>query len=241
MNILVTGSNGFIGRNLIRYLRLNTSHNVYEFSRSHTFLELERLLLTIDKVFHFAGSNNYKNNNDLKKENILLTKRLCEILKKNPNTDLYYASSIQAKLNNLYGKSKKQAENICTELERVYKNRVYILRLPGIFGSGCKPNYNSVVATFCYNIANQYPLKIIDPYKEIELIFIDDLCKQLNNLISINNFGQLIDLNNKYKISIEELATSIKSFEYIHENPNILKKISPFEKKLYKTYLSFKN
>lgn len=241
MNILVTGSKGFIGKNLIGYLRLNTSHRVFEFSRSNTFAELEKLVLVIDKVFHFAGSNNSKNINDLEKGNILFTKRLCSILKENKNLQLYYASSTQALLNNSYGESKKQAEHICLELERVYKNRVYILRLPGIFGKGCKPNYNSVVATFCYNVANKYPLKVIDPHKKIELIFIDDLCKQLNNLISTNNNDQLIDLNSKYKIRIEDLASIIKEFESHQNNKEILKIEAKLKKNLYETYLSYKN
>ena len=134
MNILVTGSKGFIGRNFVNFLRFKTSHNVFEFSRNNTFTELENLILVIDKVFHFAGSNNNKDINDLEKVNVALTKKLCEVLKNNPNTDLYYASSIQALLNNSYGLSKKKAEDICIELEQVYKNKVYILRLPGIFG-----------------------------------------------------------------------------------------------------------
>jgi UDP-2-acetamido-2,6-beta-L-arabino-hexul-4-ose reductase len=241
MNILVTGSKGFIGRNFVNYLRLNTSHKVFEFSRNNKFTELENLILVIDKVFHFAGSNNNKDINDLEKVNIALTKKLCDVLKKNPKTDLYYASSSQALLNNSYGSSKKKAEDICIEFEQVCKNKVYILRLPGIFGSGCKPNYNSVVSTFCYNVVNRYPLKIIDPYKKIELIFIDDLCKQLNHLINTKNYGQLVALNNKYKISIKELASIIKEFENLTSNNNMQGNLGDFKKKLYKTYLSFKN
>ena len=241
MNILVTGSKGFIGSNFVNYLRFNTCHKVFEFSRINTFEELEKLVFVIDKVFHFAGSNNNKDINDLEKVNVNFTKKLCNVIKKNPNIHLYYASSTQALLNNAYGKSKKKAENICIELERVYKNKVYIMRLPGIFGSGCKPNYNSVVSTFCYNVVNEYPLKIIDPCKNIELIFVDDLCEQLNNLINIDNCNRLINLNNKYKISIEELASIIKEFESLFNSRNTLKNAGDFKKKLYKTYLSFKN
>ncbi len=240
MNILVTGSNGFIGRHLVNYLRINTSHNVFEFSRNHTFAELEKLVLTIDKVFHFAGSNNSKDFNDLEKVNVLLTKKLCSILKENPKIELYFGSSSQALLNNSYGKSKKQAENICLELERFYKIKVYILRLPGIFGSGCKPNYNSVVATFCYNVANKYPINIIDPHKNIELIFIDDLCNQLNNLISKRNCRQLVDFDSKYRISIEELASIIQKFENFSNCSDILENSDNLKKNLYKTYLSYK-
>ena len=107
---------------------------------------------------------------------------------------------------------KNKAEDICLDLERIHKNKVYILRLPGIFGKGCKPNYNSVVATFCYNVANNQPLKIINPNKIIDLIFIDDLCEQLKELITKSDSGQFIEMRNKYKISIKELAKTINEF-----------------------------
>ena len=241
MNILVTGSNGFIGKNLVRYLRFNTSHKVFEFSREHTLEDLEKSIFKIDKVFHFAGSNQSQDINELEKVNVLLTKKLCKILEKNSNIDLYYGSSSQVLLRNPYGESKKKAEDICLELERFYKNKVYILRLPGIFGSGCKPNYNSVVATFCYNVANKYPLKIINPNKVIDLIYVDDLCEQLNDLITKSNYGQFIDMRNKYKISIKELAKSINEFETSPNNPEVIEKMGPLKKNLYKTFLSFKN
>mgnify|MGYP001386311908 CR=1 FL=1 len=240
MNILVTGSDGFIGKSLVRYLRLNTSHNVFEFSRRHTFEDLEKSIFKIDKVFHFAGSNQWHNINELEKVNISLTRKLCGILKKNSNIELYFGSSIQVFLKNPYGESKKNAEDICLELERVFKNRVYILRLPGIFGSGCKPNYNSVVATFCYNVSNNYPLKIINPNKVIDLIFVDDLCEQLNDLIIKSDNEQFIKMRNKYKISIKELAKSIKEFGRSSNNPEKIKKMGPLKNNLYKTYLSFK-
>ena len=119
-------------------------------------------------------------------------------------------------------------------------NRVYILRLPGIFGSGCKPNYNSVVATFCYNVSKNYPLKIINPNKVIDLIFVDDLCEQLNDLIIKSDNEQFIKMRNKYKISIKELAKSIKEFGGSSNNPEKIKKMGPLKNNLYKTYLSFK-
>ena len=110
MNILVTGSNGFIGKSLVRYLRFNTPHKVFEFSRKNTLKDLEKSVFIIDKVFHFAGSNQTQDINELEKVNVLLTKKLCRVIKQNSNIELYYGSSIQVLLKNPYGESKKKAE-----------------------------------------------------------------------------------------------------------------------------------
>ena len=238
MNILITGANGFIGKNLVNFLKKNTSHIVYEFSRKNLLEELDQLIYRIDIVFHFAGINKKINNDDYIKGNINLTRKLSKIFKKNSNLIIYYSSSIQVNKNNEYGSSKKECEKILIELEKNSQNKVYILRLPGIFGPGCKPNYNSVVATFCKNSVNQEKLKIIDPEKEIELVFIEDLCEQLIYLIDHKNKkSRFIQIKNKSRLKIKELESKIKSFQ----NELIqFSKFDDFDKKLYKTYLSHK-
>ena len=238
MNILVTGSKGFIGTNLVKYLKENTDHTVHEFTRHDLLEDLENSINFIDIVFHLAGLNKITDNELFEKVNIKLTRKLCEILRKNSETKIFYASSIQINQNNEYGKSKKECENIIINLEKTNRNKVYILRLPGIFGMGCRPNYNSVVATFCNNVVKKKELDIIDPLKEIDLVFIEDLCKQLADLAIDNKVkNKYIQIKNKYKVSIKELALIIKNFP---------KKSIPFikgnnlESKLYKTYLSYK-
>ncbi len=237
MNILVTGSKGFIGNNLVSKLKENSNHCIYEFSRKDSLSDLEGIIHKIDIVFHMAGINKKNNAEDFQKGNILLTKKLCEILKKNSKTIIYFASSIHSDKNNEYGKSKKKGEEIFLELEKKNGNKIYILKLPRIFGMGCKPNYNSVVATFCNNVVNKIDLNIIEPKKQIELVFIDDLCKQLANLINKNkNKNNYIEIEKIYKISIEELAIMIKNFK-----PNsYVESYRGLEKKLYKTFLSYK-
>ena len=238
MNILVTGSKGFIGKNLVRYLRLNSEHNIFEFSREDLLEDLEKIINKIDIVFHLAGLNKETINEDFKKVNNNLTKKLCKVLEKNINTKIYYASSIQAESNNEYGRSKKECEKFIIELNNFHKNKIAILRLPGIFGMGCKPNYNSVVATFCFNVLNKIELNIIEPNKEIELVFIEDLCEQLAFLIENNDFQNIyIKIDNINKVSIDYLAKKIKNFQKI-SNPSSIK--NDLEIKLYKTYLSYK-
>ncbi len=174
MNILITGSKGFIGKNLIRYLKANSNHNIFEFSREDLFED----------------------------------------------------------------RSKLECEKIIIELKNSNKNEIAILRLPGIFGMGCKPNYNSVVATFCFNTINNISLNIIDPNKEIEIVFIEDLCKQLAFLIENNSYQNIyVKIENINKVTIEYLAKKIKNLKYI-SSPSVIK--NDLEKKLYKTFLSYK-
>ena len=242
MNILITGSDGFIGKNLFYDLLINTNHNVFPFTKAHLFEDLEKSISRIDIVFHFAGINKALENCDFEKVNVGLTKRLCRVLEKSQNTTLIYASSTQAKLDNNYGRSKKKSEEICLNQEKIFGNKVYIMRLPGIFGIGCKPNYNSVVSTFCFNSANEIELKIVEPKKEIELVYISDLNKQLINFIENKKICKrnFLEIHNKHKITIENLALVIKSFKKITNEEIFQDRSKRFEKNLYQTFKSFK-
>ena len=140
-----------------------------------------------------------------------------------------------------YGKSKKKAEKVCLDLNKQFNNKVYILRLPGIFGIGCKPNYNSVVATFCYNTIMNIELNIINPEKEIDLLFNEDLFMQLKSLINQRSSEQFIKLKNIQKISIRKLASTIKSFQNNPSDIELLKSKDQLKNNLYKTYLSYKS
>ena len=240
MNILVTGAKGFIGSNLIRYLKNKTNHNLFEFNRNDDIDGLINIVPKLDFVYHLAGVNRSNDKIIFHKGNVAFTNKLCEVLSANRKVKLLYASSIQASNNNYYGISKKKAEIICQDFEKQYSNKVYICRLPGIFGEGCKPNYNSVVATFCHNIAKNKEIKIIDKDKEIELVYISDLCEFF--LSFLNNF----DLENyknilpSHHIKINELASIIKSFNNsLDYKPNQINP-SQFKNNLFKTFKSYK-
>ena len=238
MNILITGSKGFIGKNLIRYLKANSKHNIFEFSRDDLFEDLEKIINKIDILFHLAGLNKKTVHENFEKANVKFTKKLCKILEKNMKTKIYYASSTQAEKDNEYGKSKRECEKIILELKNYNKNKVAILRLPGIFGMGCKPNYNSVVATFCFNTINNISLNIIEPNKEIELVFIEDLCEQLASLIENNSYQNIyVKIENIHIVTIDYLAKKINNLKNI-SNGSVIK--NDLDNKLYKTFLSYK-
>ena len=238
MNILVTGAKGFIGKNLVSYLRSNSDHYIFEFSREDLLEDLEKIINKIDVVFHLAGLNKKTLSEDFEKVNKKLTQKLCKIFEKNKHTKIYYASSTQAERNNEYGRSKRECEDIILKLNNFNKNKIAILRIPGIFGIGCKPNYNSVVATFCFNVSNKIKLDIIEPNKEIELVFIEDLCKQIAFLIENNSYQNIyIKIENINKVTIDNLAKKIAAFQNITSISAIK---NDLDKKLYKTYLSYK-
>ena len=239
MNILITGSNGFIGKNFYRYLRENTNHKIYTFTKKDSFEKIEKIVNNLDSIFHFAGVNRTKIDSEFRDVNAKLTDKICKLLTNFRNTSLYYASSTQVKFDTNYAKSKKEGEEICLELHRKSKNDVFILRLPNIYGLGCKPNYNSVVATFCYNTANKLEHKVIDPNRVLELLHIDDLCAQLNLLTENKNNYLFINLKNTYKITVKDLSHIISNFNNVEFNSELIHTRKVFEKNLYKIYLSF--
>ena len=241
LNILITGAKGFIGKNLCEWIKLNTKFEVFEFHRDTNIFEIEKIISKIDIIFHFAGVNKATNKSEFYLSNVNLTKKICELASKNKKIKLYYASSTQVNLNNEYGKSKKEAEKICLNLEKKFSNKVFILRLPGVFGKGCKPNYNSVIATFCHNIAHDKEIRVFDKNKELELVYIDDLCDQLLKSIKENYHGKTFyEIKDIHHISLMRLAQIIKGFKNLSEK-NINNSLQdPLVRKLFNTYIKYK-
>ena len=163
MRVLVTGAQGFIGKNLIAHLKENNDFTVTPFTRDDSIDSLPNLINQIDVIVHLAGENRPNDIAEFDVVNSGLTKTLCdEIRKTGKRITLILASSTQSELDNPYGKSKRKAELAVEELAADTECPVYIYRLPSVFGKWCKPNYNSVVATFCHNIANDLPIQIND-------------------------------------------------------------------------------
>ena len=240
MKVLVTGSDGFVGKNLLVKLAENSIDFVC-FSRRHAVDDLVSLLTDIDFVFHLAGVNRPQDPDDFDKQNRELTARLCEAIQKTGRAiPVAFTSSIQAAYDNAYGISKKFAEEALIQLNKAIQSPIYLYRLPNVFGKWAKPNYNSVVATFCHNIAQDLPIRIDDPSKVVPLIYIDDLLESFMGLLCNLQFGVSRPVvKPEYSISVGMLASQIKAF---HDSRSALMTEEVgigLTRALYATYLSY--
>ena len=240
MKVLITGADGFIGKNLIFRLReLNICFKV--FTRKDTFNDLGKLIKDTDFIFHLAGENRPKNEIDFSISNVELTNQICKQIKKsNRKITLLFSSSTQANLENPYGKSKLAAEAIIKAHAEETGNEAYIYRLPGVFGKWARNNYNSVIATFCYNISRGLPIKINDPNYNLRIVYIDDVVDEFigklkNQTHSKNN----LEVRPENEITISSLSSMIMSFRNSRDTLLIETVGSGLKRKLYTTYLSY--
>jgi UDP-2-acetamido-2,6-beta-L-arabino-hexul-4-ose reductase len=239
--ILITGGRGFLGRNLAAHLLERKDCETTIFGREDSTENLRNSLLEADVVFHLAGVNRPQEPIDFEKGNAELTQQLCRISREGGRAPkIVFSSSIQAKLDNPYGASKRKAEAALLQFAGETGACVRIYRLKNLFGKWCRPNYNSVVATFCYNIANDLPITISDPAREVELSYVDDVVAaflaEINGLHVGGEAGKEIP---NYCIQLGDLAGRIQAF---HEMRATL--IAPnfadwFNRALYATYLSY--
>jgi UDP-2-acetamido-2,6-beta-L-arabino-hexul-4-ose reductase len=239
MNILVTGANGFIGKNLIVHLN-ELSIDTIAYTRENSIQDLPDLIKKSDFIVHLAGENRPLDEKDFNTVNAGLTTSICESVRSTgKQTPILLASSVQATLGNAYGKSKLGAEMIVKRLESDTGNLVYIYRLPGVFGKWCRPNYNSVVATFCHNISHNLPIQVNDPSFELDLVYIDDVVEEFVRIIQgRQDNNKKLSVQPEYKIKLGDLATQVKHF---HDSRNSLvsERVGDgFIRKLYSTYVS---
>lgn len=276
MNILVTGAKGFVGKNLVEFLKcirdgkdrvhkingLDDPANlkIYEYDKNNSAEELDEFCKDCDFVFNLAGVNRPLDNSEFMQGNFDFANALLNNLKKHQNTcPVMLSSSIQASLTGRYagsdyGKSKLAGENLFFNYAEETGAIVLIYRFSNLFGKWCRPNYNSVIATFCNNIANDLPIKINDENTELELLYIDDLLKEM--IAALNGNEHRCDLdgteiientNGKFcfvpivhKATLGEIAKLLYSFS--EQSKTLLMPEIPdnsFAKKLYSTYLSY--
>lgn len=242
MNVLITGSNGFIGKNLISKLMVMQNHNIIKYDIESTLEELESYAKITDVIVHLAGVNRPNNIEDFQKGNFGFTSDLLELLKKYNNTcPIILSSSIQAERDNPYGISKKAGEDLLFQYGRGHNVDVMVYRFPNVFGKWCKPNYNSAVATFCHNIAHDLPITVNDPNVEMNLVYIDDVVDELIRAIDgkPNHKNQFCYVEPVHQIKLGDIVTKLESFKNSRKT-NLLPDLSdPFTKKLYSTYLSY--
>ena len=271
MNILVTGAKGFVGRNLVAALKNIRDGKdrtrgdlvvgeIYEYDIDSSAEELDAACAKADFVFNLAGVNRPKDNSEFMAGNFGFASTLLDTLKRHGNKcPVMLSSSIQATLagrfgNNEYGRSKKAGEELFFEYGRETGARVLVYRFPNLFGKWCRPNYNSAVATFCNNIANDLPIQVNDPNVDMELLYIDDLVEEMISALKggehhaefdgaetvMKDDGRYCAVPTVHKIKLGAIVDLLNKF---HDQPNTL--VMPeipnnsFEKKLYSTYLSY--
>ena len=241
-SIVITGANGFVGKNLKHDLNQTTDYEILEISRDTFIEERNSYLLKADCIVHLAGVNRPKNEDEFYEGNVSLLQEMLEIIKDNPNKpSIILSSSAQANIDNLYGKSKNKAENLLNDFSEKYGNKVYVYQFPNLFGKWSKPNYNSVIATFCHNIAHDKDIHINDRKIELNLNYIDDVIAEIKRAIegkpTINN--NKVEVPNVYKVSLGEISDLIYSFKDMRVNKTLPNLNNDFEKALYSTYLSY--
>ena len=239
--ILITGSKGFVGKNLKELLSTKRGLSILEYNRDHKEEELFDKLKDADCLVHLAGVNRPLDQKEFDEVNFDLTNTIISILEEQKkDIPIIFSSSTQVLDNNPYGKSKLKAEEALITRQANQENKVYLLRLPGIFGQGCKPNYNSVVATFCNNIQRDIPIEIHDPKTVLQLLYIQDLIKHIDNIIKeLPERSNPISLGPVHKISLENLVQTLKQFKKgdLSSLPKDLG--TSLKKALHETYQSY--
>lgn len=241
MKVLVTGANGFIGKNLVARLKELKTYEVISIDKDNTREELVNGILESEFIFHLAGINRPKDEKEFFEGNSGLTGDIVNILKENnKNTSIAITSSIQADLDNAYGQSKKLAEEELLMYSATTKSKVFIYRLPNVFGKWCRPNYNSAVATFCHNIARGEEVWVSDPSREMTLVYVDDVVRCLiSSMEDKNALSGYINVDVEHKATLGHIVELLNSFVESRTSLIVPNMEDGFTKKLYSTYLSY--
>lgn len=241
--VLVTGARGFIGRNLCVALRRNMAVDLREYDLGQTEDELGRVLGETDVIFHLAGVNRPEDPGEFETVNTGLTERVCSALQRlGRRPRVVLASSTQAALDNPYGRSKKAAEEAITRWASSSGGEAVAFRLSNVFGKWCRPNYNSVVATFCHNVARGIPLTLSDPGRELDLVYVDDVVQSFAAELELPGcpggcvFREVPPI---FRITLRDLAARIRSFRDTRETLELPECGDRFIRCLYATYLSY--
>lgn len=241
--ILITGAGGFIGKNLVATLKTAGYTDLMLFERDDTPETLADYAARAGFVFHLAGINRPKDPSEFYAGNAGLTEALLSLLDKAGNkAPVLVTSSTQATLDNDYGKSKAQAEQAIFAHGKATGAPVYVFRLPGVFGKWCRPNYNSVVATFCHNSANGLPLSVRDPEYRLPLVYIDDVVASFVAALDGNctREGDYCVVPVVHETTLGHLAETIEGFARNRETLDVPDQTpGSLEQKLYSTWLSY--
>lgn len=248
MNVLITGADGFVGKNLRLLLSERKDVQVQCFTRENDAAHLPMLLREVDLVFHLAGINRPQDPQEFTAGNAELTKVLCDALCDEADATgrrvpVIYTSSTQAVRDNPYGQSKRAAEQALFNATASHQIPVYVFRLPNVFGKWCKPNYNSAVATFCHNIARGIPIQVNDPAASVTLVYVDDVIDRFVQLMDgadaqVDADG-FVSVSPQYTVTVGELAAYIQSFRNSRDSLMIDRVGIGLVRALYATYVSY--
>ena len=242
MKILVTGSKGFICKNLLAELKNREYTDIFEYDKDSDPILLDKYCKEADFVFHLAGVNRPKDQTEFMRGNFGFTSTLLDTLKKYHNTcPVMISSSIQAELDNPYGESKKAGENLLFDYSKEVGAKVLVYRFPNVFGKWSRPNYNSAIATFCYNIANDLPIQINDSNVMMNLVYIDDVVNELINALEgkENKEEDFSVVTKIHRVKLGQIVDLLYSFKKSRNKRAIPNMSDEFTKKLYSTYLSY--
>jgi len=241
-NVLVTGSAGFVGRNLVEVLRLRDDVALTTFNIENDCSELRALISNADFIFHLAGVNRPQNEEGFRTGNTGLTEQIVrELQQQGRAVPVVLCSSTQAAQDNPYGLSKRKAEESVFAYARETGASTFVYRLPNLFGKWCRPNYNSVVATFCHNIANDLPIQVNDPNHQMILAYIDDVVSAFIATLAgqaVLNDGFAV-VEPVHTIKLGEIVDLLEGFKASRGKLNLPDFSDPLAKKLYSTYLSY--
>lgn len=240
MRILVTGAQGFVGKNLLLHLSERESTDVVCFTRDNSIEELPTMLADVDIIFHLAGVNRPQSTEEFTEGNVSLSQALADaIVSTGCKAPIVYSSSIQASLDNPYGQSKRRAEEVLLALRETHSIPVTVFRLPNVFGKWAKPNYNSAVATFCHNIVHDLPIKINDPDVQINLVYIDDVIEHFLSFLDGRHGKAFETVEPVYQMTVGELAEELYRFRDSRASLITEAVGTGLTRALYSTYLSY--
>lgn len=253
MKVLVTGAEGFVGRNLVAALKnvrdgkdkttsLTQNLEIFEYDLNTKPALLEGYCQKADFVLHLAGVNRPKEQSEFMEGNFGFTSALLETLKRYRNTcPVMISSSVQASQANPYGESKKAGEELLRAYGQETGAKVLIYRYPNVFGKWCRPNYNSAIATFCHNIARGLPITVNDRNVQLTLVYIDDVvCELIQALCGAETkAGDYCKVPIEHQATLGEIVDLLYSFQNSRKERNVPDMSDSFTKKLYATYLSY--